>query len=143
MKVSARTRYSIRALVDLAMHRAEEPVSIRFLAQELGISKNYLENLMVILKRKGLVVPSRGPKGGYSLAKHPGDISLSEIFIATEGSDALVYCVSCPDSCPHSNYCTSRDLMKLLGEAVVGTLSPITLESMAKGQALKLDRSLC
>jgi Rrf2 family protein len=142
MRVSTRARYGMRAVVDLAMHYPEEPVPIRLLAQKLGISKNYLENLMLILKRNGLVTPSRGPKGGYSLVRHPGDISLSEVFIALEGVDALVHCINCPDGCPHSNYCTSRDLWRLLGKAMVAALSPITLESMAKWQAPKLDRTL-
>lgn len=142
MRVSTRTTYSIRALVELAMHQNEEPISVRFLAQRLGVSKYYLENLMLILKRNGLVIPSRGPKGGYSLARYPSDISLPEVFIALEGSEDLAYCVNCPGSCPHSDYCASRDLLKLLGGAMFGALSSITLKTMVEWQVLKLKRSL-
>jgi Rrf2 family cysteine metabolism transcriptional repressor len=142
MRVSTRTTYGIRALVELAIRHTEEPVSVKFLAQRLGVSKYYLENLMLILKRNGFVAPSRGPKGGYSLARHPADISLPEVFIALEGSETLAYCGTCPDSCPHSNYCASRDLFKLLCGAMVGALSSITLKTMAEWQVLKLKRSL-
>lgn len=142
MRVLARTRYGTRALVDIAMHHTEGPVHIGLLAQRLGISKNFLENLMLILKRKGLVIPSRGPRGGYSLARHPVDISLSEVFSALEGSEPLVCCTNCPSNCPYSDYCTSRDLLKFLSEAMVSALSSVTLESMAKRQALKLEKSI-
>ena len=142
MRVSTRTTYGIRALVELAIYHSEEPISVGFLAQRLGVSKYYLENLMLILKRNGLVIPSRGPRGGYSLARHPAHISLPEVFIALEGSEALAYCVNCPDSCPHSNYCASRDLLRLLGGAMFGALSSITLKTLAEWQMLKLKGSL-
>lgn len=142
MRISTRTTYGIRALVELAMHDGEEPVSVRFLAQRLGVSKYYLENLMLIMKRNGFVAPSRGPKGGYSLARHPADISLPDVFTALEGAENLAYCGTCPDSCPHSDYCASRDLFKLLCGAMFGALSSMTLKTMAEWQVLKLRRSL-
>jgi len=142
MRLSTRTTYGIRALVELAVHESEEPVSVRFLAQKLGVSKYYLENLLLIMKRNGFVTPSRGPKGGYSLARYPADISLPEVFTALGGAETLADCGTCPDSCPHSNYCASRDLFRLLGGAMFGALSSITLKTMAEWQVLKLKRSL-
>jgi Rrf2 family protein len=142
MRVSTRTMYGIRALVELAVHGSREPVSVRFLAQRLGVSKYYLENLMLVMKRNGFVAPSRGPKGGYSLARYPADISLPEVFTALEGSENLAYCGTCPDNCLHRDYCASRDLFKLLGGAMFGALSSITLRTMAEWQVLKLRRSL-
>ncbi len=142
MRVSTRTTYGIRALVELAIHHTEGPVSVRFLAQSLGVSKYYLENLMLIMKRNGFVTPSRGPNGGYSLAKYPADISLPEVFAALEGSENLVYCGTCPDSCPYRDYCAGHDLFKLLCGAMFGALSSITLKTMAEWQVLKLKRGL-
>ena len=142
MGVSTRTTYGVRALVELAMHYAEEPVSVRFLAQRLGVSKYYLENLMLIMKRNGLVAPSRGPKGGYTLARNPADIGLAEVFTTLEGSENLAYCGTCPDSCPHRDYCAGRDLFRLVCGAIFGALSPITLKTVAEWQKLKLGRSL-
>ena len=72
-----------------------------------------------------------------------GDTSLSNVFIALEGSNDLVNLVNRPDSCPCSDYCASRDLVKLLGAAIAGALSPITLESLAKWQAPKSDERQC
>ncbi|MDY7019609.1 MAG: Rrf2 family transcriptional regulator [Chloroflexota bacterium] len=140
MRVPTRTRYGIRAMVDIAIHRTEEPIHVNLLARRLEISKNYLENLMLILKRNGLVTSSRGPKGGYSLTRHPADIRLPEIFVALEGSETLFYCVDCPDDCPHSNHCASRDLLKSLGEAMISTLSSITLEKMTEWQIIKMEQ---
>ena len=136
MKISARTRYGIRALIDIAMHDTGEPVTVGLLAKRLGISKNFLENLLLICKQKGLVIPSRGLRGGYSLARHPADISMAEVFIALEGSEHLA-CIKYSNNCSLSDYCTGRDLLIFLGEAMVSALSEVTLESMAKKQALK------
>jgi len=121
------------------MRESDEPVSIGLLAGRLHISRFYLENLMLIMKRKGLVRPSRGPKGGYSLAKAPADINVCEVFVALEGTDGLVPCVTCPECCPESGHCTSRDLFDFLGETVSRTLSTITLEDMARQQSLELS----
>ena len=137
-----RTTNGIRALVELAICDEKEPVSISFLARRLGISKYYLENLMLILKRSDLVVPSRGPKGGYSLARHPAEISLTEVFLALEGSETLVYCANCPDNCSYSHYCSSRDLLNLLGEAMANALSHITLMSLTERQVINLEKIL-
>ena len=142
MKVSTRTTNGIRALVELALCNEEGPVSITYLAHRLGISKYYLENLMLILKRKGLVVPSRGPKGGYSLSRHPAEISLIEVFLTLEGSETLVYCANCPDNCSYYHYCSSRDLLDLLGEAITNALSNVTLKDLAERQAMNLEKIL-
>ena len=72
-----------------------------------------------------------------------GDTSLPNLITALEGSNDLVSFVNRPDSCPCSNYCASRDLSRLLSAAIVGAVSPITLESIAKWQAPKLDGSQC
>ena len=142
MKVSMKTTNGVRALVDLAMHYEEGPVTIGCLARRLGISKYYLENLMLILKRSKLVIPSRGPNGGYSLSRQPADIGLLEALAALEGTEASVYCANCPGSCPYHSCCASRALLDFLDETVVNALSPITLESMAKWQEISLKRNL-
>lgn len=137
MKVSTGTRYSIRALVDIAIHHTEGPMSIGLLAQRLGISKHFLENLMLILKRNDIVIASRGSRGGYALARHPADIRLSEVFTAIEGSEPLVCCTNCPSDCPFADHCSSHDLLVFLDKAIVSALSSVTLESMVKQQALR------
>ena len=95
MKISTRTRYGVRAMSELAIYNSKDCRSVGFMAKTLGISKYYLENLMLVLKQNGLVVSNRGPKGGYALAKHPADINLTELFIALEGSDTLIHCINC------------------------------------------------
>ena len=142
MKVATRTTNGIRALVELTIHHEERPISIKFLAKRLGISRYYLENLMLLLKRNGLVEPSRGPKGGYSLARHPADIYLNEVFVTLEGSTTLVYCANCPDNCSYYHCCSSRDLLNLLTDTMAESLSHITLKSLAERQVFNLEKIL-
>lgn len=136
MRISARTRYGVRVLTDIAMHRMEEPIPISLLAQRTGISKNFLEKVMLILKRNNLVIPSRGVRGGYSLAREPADIYLSEVFIALEESEPLLLCINCPSDCPYRDYCTGHDVLKFLAEAMLSALASFTLETVAERQAI-------
>ena len=126
----------MKVLTDMAMHRAEEPIPISLLAQRTKISKNFLEKVMLILKQNGLVIPSRGVKGGYSLARDPADIRLSEAFIALEESEPLLLCINCPDDCPYHDYCTGQDVLKFLAEVMVNALSSFTLKVMAERQVI-------
>ena len=94
---------------------------------------------MLILKRNGQVISMRGARGGYALARHPADISLSEVFTVLEGSEALIYGADSPSRCPRSNHCATHDLLEFLNETMLSALSPLTLESMAKRQSLKQE----
>ena len=90
MKVSKKARYGLRALVDLAVHIQECPVPLVEIAKRQEMSLNYLEQLLVAL-RKALIVKSiKGPKGGYSLDKEPKEITVEEILAAVEGKFCIV-----------------------------------------------------
>ena len=79
MKLSTRGRYGLRALIDLAVHEEEEAVSIQSIAGRQGISESYLEQLVRLLKKAGLVRSVRGAGGGYRLAR-PADTYRWAIF---------------------------------------------------------------
>jgi Rrf2 family protein len=89
MKISARGRYGIRFLIDLAEHGRGEHITLARAAKRQGISLRYLEQVAVILRRAGLIHSVKGSSGGYALAKSPEEINVGEALRALEG-DMLV-----------------------------------------------------
>ncbi len=85
MKLSTKGRYGLRALIDLAQYSGNEPVSITSIAGRQEISERYLEQLMALLKKEGLVKSIRGASGGYVLAKDLSEISVGDVLRALQG----------------------------------------------------------
>ena len=85
MKLSNKGRYGIRAIFDIAFHNHGEATQIKDIAERQAIPPRFLEQIFQDLKRAGLVVSKRGPKGGYALAKTPGEIRLGDVVRALEG----------------------------------------------------------
>jgi len=137
MKLSTKGRYGTRALLDLALHRAEEPVALKSIAERQQISLPYLEHLVAPLISGGIVRSVKGPKGGLSLAKTPGEIKLSEIIRIFEGSSAPVECVDNPAMCPRSDSCVTRDVWGEMKEAMNAVLESTTLQSLVERQQSK------
>jgi len=137
MKLSTRARYGTRALLDLALHQSEGPVSLKDIAQRQRISLQYLEHLITPLITAGMVRSVRGPKGGVSLAKPPKQIVLSEIIQLLEGSTAPVECVDNPKLCPRSELCVTRDIWDELKKAMNGVLKSTTLQNLVERQESK------
>jgi len=88
--ISTKGVYGLAAMFELAKNRGEGPLQIRAIAQRADIPQNYLEQLLVQLRRSGLVESIRGAKGGYKLAKSPHEISVKEILEILEGEVALI-----------------------------------------------------
>ena len=84
MKLSTKGRYGLRALVDLAVHGEEAPVSIQSIAVRQNISERYLEQLMGAMKKANLVTSTRGAQGGYRLARPAREISVGDVLRALE-----------------------------------------------------------
>lgn len=108
MKLSTRSRYGTRILVDLARHHDQGPVQIGEISKRQDISVKYLEQLIRPLKQANLVTSVRGPKGGHLLAKKPEDITLGQIVRLFEGQSELVECISQPEKCSMSQDCRVR-----------------------------------
>jgi len=85
MKFSVRVQYGLQAMLELALKYGGGPIQIADISRSQKVPIRYLEQLMLVLKRRGLVVSTRGKHGGYSLVKHPSDISILEIVEAYEG----------------------------------------------------------
>jgi len=94
MRLSRKSEYACLAMIDLAEHRRDKPVNMTDLAKRKAIPKKYLEQILLLLKRGGYVRSTRGPGGGYRLAKPPGRISLAEIIRLLDGPLAPVESVS-------------------------------------------------
>ena len=92
MKLSTKGRYGLRALIDLAQYSEETPVSITSISKRQDISERYLEQLMSMLKKAGIVKSIRGANGGYILARDAKEISVGEVLRALEGSLEPVEC---------------------------------------------------
>ncbi len=131
MKLSTRTRYGVRAILELAMSGNKGPLQLKIIAQRQDISVKYLEQLMVVLKAAGFVRSVRGSKGGYMLAKAPDQIELSEILHCLEGTVTTVECVENKDYCVRAADCAARDLWVKVQKAIDDVLKSVTLQDLA------------
>ena len=137
MKLSTRTRYGTRALLELALHKGEGPVLLKDIARQQQISLPYLEHLVAPLIAGGIIRSVKGPRGGISLVKEPEEIKLSEIVRLLEGSLAPVECVDNPRACRRSQACAARDVWSQLKEAIDGVLESTTLDDLVEKQKKK------
>ena len=134
MKLSTRGQYGTRALLELALHREQEPVLLKDIAQSQQISLPYLQHLIAPLIAGGIVRSTRGAKGGISLVKPPEQIRLSEIIQLLEGSTAPVECVDNPMICRRSELCVPRDIWGELKKVMDGVLESVTLQDLVERQ---------
>jgi len=135
MRLSTRTRYGIRAVLELAQNYGQGPIQMKTIAQRQEISVKYLEQLMTILKTAGFVRSVRGARGGYLLAKHPNQIKLSETFAALEGPVTTVDCVQDATSCTRVKDCLTRQLWIEIQQAILDVLESKTLQDFVKKAA--------
>ena len=130
MKLSTRTRYGIRAILELAEKDGSGPLRVKTIAQSQDISAKYLEQLMSILKSAGFVRSIRGSKGGYMLAKAPNQIKLNDVFDCLEGHVTTVECVEDKDYCARAADCVARQVWAQVQQAIKNVLQSITLQDL-------------
>lgn len=134
MKISTRGRYGLRAMIDIAAYREQGPIATRTIAERQGISERYLEQLMVPLKRAGLIQGVRGPQGGYTLAKNPDQIKAGDVIRTLEGPLAPVDCVSevNPNDCHRAGSCVTRRLWTQVRDSITEILDSYSLAELAR-----------
>ena len=132
MKLSTRTRYGIRAVIELAQDEGKRPLQLRTIAERQGISIKYLEQLMGILRSAGFVRSVRGAKGGYVLARPPEQITLHGVFRCLEGPVTTTECVEDNDYCGRWADCAARKVWIQVEEAIQRVLSGITLADLVQ-----------
>lgn len=132
MKLSTRTRYGVRAALELAENHGQGPLQMKVIAQRQEISVKYLEQLIAILKAAGFVKSIRGARGGYVLAKAPNQIKLSEVFTAFEGPVTTVECIEDETFCGRVSDCLTRQVWIEVQEAILTVLQSKTLQDLVE-----------
>jgi Rrf2 family protein len=134
--LSQKGRYALRALLVLAEHAREEPMMIAEVAAQAKVPRKFLEQILLDLKRRGIVRSLRGRQGGYLLGRPPGDITFADIIRETDGPLALSPCVSatayhrCAD-CVDEATCAVRKVLLRARDATAAVLESSTLASAA------------
>ncbi|WP_077532342.1 RrF2 family transcriptional regulator [Massiliimalia massiliensis] len=139
MKISTKGRYALRLLVDLAEYNTGENISLKDIAARQEISFKYLEQIITMLNRAGLVRSVRGPQGGYRLAKRPEEYTVGEILRLTEGSLAPVSCLDEKENnCPRKEECATIELWQELYQAILGVVDHTTLADLVENKKRKI-----
>ncbi len=135
MKLSTRARYGLRAMLELTMRETTDPVMMRSIAAEQGLSKRYLDNIFATLRQAGLVHSVRGASGGYRLARPAAEIPALEVIEALEGSLQLVACAEeFAGDCDRYGACATSELWSDASSAMRRVLDDTSLASLAQRQ---------
>ena len=130
MKLSTRSRYGTRILLELARQSGRNPVQVGIISRQQDIPVKYLEQLIRTLKKAGLITSVRGAKGGYNLSRRPENISLGAIVRLFEEQHELVKCISAPEICHMADDCHVRLAWKEGTEALYERLDAITIADL-------------
>ncbi len=130
MKLSTKTRYGARILIELALQLDKGAIQVSKIAASQKIPVKYLEQLLRKLKLAGIVKSVRGAKGGHLLAKKPDKISLGQIVRLFEGQTDLVECVSSPETCDMASECLVRQAWRDATKVLYDNLDGISIADL-------------
>ncbi len=132
MRISTKSRYGLRACQVLAEEydasEPTKPIATPVIAEKTGVTESYLEQIIILLKKAGVVESVRGATGGYYLAKKPEDVSLGEILRALEDGLEIVKCISSP--CEESGGCKTRGVWTKIYSSINNVLDSFSLQDM-------------
>ncbi|MDO4365700.1 MAG: Rrf2 family transcriptional regulator [bacterium] len=131
MKISAKARYGLRILLDVALHETHaRPRTIKEIADAQGISEKFISRIVVPLRERGMIKSERGKLGGFRLAQAPSDITLLAVIETLQGPISLVDCVADKAGCVRSGTCVARSVWTDVNTAVRAALRGMTLETV-------------
>ncbi len=130
MRLSTRSRYGTRMMLDLAQHYDKGPVRIAEIAKRQDMPVKYLEQLIIPLKQGNFIQSVRGPKGGHLLARPPDEITVGQIVKALESGIELVGCIENPGECERAGRCLTRGIWEDASKAMYDKLNSMTLSRM-------------
>lgn len=131
MKISTKGRYAVRLMIDLAEHNHGEYVPLMDIAKRQEISEKYLESIVSVLSKTGLLISLRGKGGGYKLAKKPEDYTVGSILRLTEGSLAPVSCLEGEtNECKRSSHCQTLSMWEGLNKLINDYFDGITIADL-------------
>ena len=142
MKLSTRSRYGSRLLLDMAQHYNQGPIQLGEIAKRQNISVKYLEQIIIPLKKAHFIESVRGPKGGHTLAKPPQEITVAEIVALLEEGVGLVECTEHADICGRADTCPTRLIWREASRAMLHTLKSITLADLVEKAKLAENQEL-
>lgn len=134
MKISMKSDYGLRAVLDLARHYGDGHIQSSDIAARQGIPEPYLEQLLTTLRKAGLIRSVRGPQGGHCLARPPESISVGDVVAALEGSVAPIECVEEIDSCSRAGACAQRDIWMEINALTRKVLDSTTIAALLERQ---------
>ena len=144
MMVSTKGRYALTVMVDLAKISDGGFVSLADIAEREHLSMKYLESIISLLNKGGMLQSQRGKNGGYKLAREPKDYNISEILLLTEGTLAPVNCIMQEGvNCEKAATCSTLPLWAGLDDVINKYLSKITLEDIISGNRRKMLGEYC
>lgn len=138
MKISTKGRYALRLMLDLAINHTGNFIPLKAVSQRQDISDKYLEQIVHLLSKGGLVQSARGAQGGYRLTREPGKYTVGEILRLVEGSLVPVACLECGANCEHTDTCMTIDLYKKMQKAIDDIVDGTTLVDLIKEHEVKM-----
>ena len=131
MKLTTKGRYAVTAMLDLALHVNATPIKLTEVSQRQNISLSYLEQLFARLRKAELVKSTRGPGGGYTLARDAADISIADIILSVDEDVDTTLCKGSAN-CLNQQQCLTHELWESLSSEIYVFLSSISLSSIAQ-----------
>ena len=136
MRLTTKGRFAVTAMLDLALHGADGPVTLAGISERQKISLSYLEQLFGKLRRRALVESVRGPGGGYHLARDASQVSVADIVRAVEEPLDSTQCGG-RENCHGNERCMTHDLWEELNTTVYGFLAGVKLSQLVEKQRTK------
>ncbi|SHJ57937.1 transcriptional regulator, BadM/Rrf2 family [Clostridium cavendishii DSM 21758] len=137
MKLSTKGKYGVKAMVDLAIHYGEAPVSIKSISKRQDISEYYLEQLFSPLRKAKLIKSIRGAQGGYVLNREPKEITVADIMNVLEGPIEIADCIE-GAYCDNLDSCATKLLWEKIKKSIDEVLNSVTLQDIVNdAEAIK------
>ena len=130
MRLSSKSRYAVRVLLELARHKEGDPIQVGVISRLQDIPVKFLEQIIRDLKKDGYITSFRGPKGGYKLLADPEAITFGEIVRKFEGETDLVECIAEPKGCKLSDECRVRNVWVNATQNLYELLDTVTIASL-------------
>lgn len=137
MKLSTRARYALRMMQEITRQsNGEKLVSVNAISEKTGISRRYLEQLAIALKKRALIKGVKGKGGGYALNRPASEISIGQIIESAIGNINIVECVGTPDACIKADICECRWVYQVINSRITEVLRGISLAELSDGEQL-------
>jgi len=137
MRLTTKGRFAVTAMIDLGLRQAAGPVTLAAISQRQQISLSYLEQLFGKLRRHALVESTRGPGGGYTLARSPSDITVAEIITSVDEPLDATQCAGKENCLGEGARCMTHDLWSALNVKMVEFLESVSLQKLVDEQLAK------